>query len=316
MTQRWDAQPYAAPYDAPVRSGRWAWMIVIGLAVGVAAYLFFIRTYTGQYLENAALLGAKQNATAAEMTDALDDLRVISYVSLGVAIIAVGIVGLARKSWRIGAAGAFVIAGATITTELLKKVILPRPDLAQTYADNASNSFPSGHTTIAMSILVALLVVTSYRWRGIVMFFAVAWATAVGSATVTARWHRFSDTLGADMVALIFGAIALIWLYKHGEIRRVEGKTHPWRVIYIVILSGVGVVTLALGATLSGLTIARWDVGWGATTLASNAVADPEFSRNLFFAAQSLALAFSILSALWIWATLHRLESHTVTPGR
>lgn len=311
MTQSWNVQPTATVYDAPVRSSRWVWMIVIAVGVVVAAYLFFVRTYTGQYLENAALLGSKQNATSAQIADALDNLRVISYVSLGVAIVIVWIVGLARKSWRIGAAGAFVVVGATLTTELLKKVILVRPDLAQTYTDNSNNSFPSGHTTIAMSILVALLIITSYRWRGLVMFFAVTWATAVGSATVTARWHRFSDTLSADMVALLFGAIALLWLYSHDELRRPDGKTYPLRTIYIVILSAASVAALTTGGLLAGLSIARWNIGWGATTLASDAIADPNFPANMFFAAQSLALGFSLLSALWIWATLHRLETHS-----
>lgn len=290
-------------------TARWVWMIVIGLAILVGSYLFFVRTYTGQYLENSALIGASLEANASQVAEALENLRVISYVSLGAALVAIVIIGLIRKAWQIAAAGVWVLAGATVTTELLKKVLLTRPDLAPIYQDNAHNSFPSGHTTIAMAILVSLLIVVPYRWRGPVMLVTVTWATTIASATITARWHRFSDTVSANAVVLIFGAIALIWLARQGLLVVEQGRAYPLRTTLYVILTVTAVAAMAVGLLLAFMMVHNYGIGSAAATAASDAVADTNFTRNLFLAAQSLALGLSTSSVLWFWATMHRLES-------
>ena len=61
-------------------------MSVVGVLVFVATYLGLVRTYLGQYLENAALLGAKQ-ATTEAVDGALENLNVISIASLVIMMI-------------------------------------------------------------------------------------------------------------------------------------------------------------------------------------------------------------------------------------
>lgn len=292
---------------------RWVWMALIALVVLAATYMALVRTYLGQYLENAALLGAKQ-ATTAEIDDALGNLNVISMTSLVVMCAVFALAGFIRKSWRIAAAGIATLGIATVITEALKRYILVRPELADIYQNNGHNSFPSGHTTIAMSILVGLLLVTSYRWRGLVMLLAMGWAVSIGAATVTARWHRFSDTLGADMVALGIGALVALWLLRSQCIEPREDKRYPLRVFFVIFFAVAGAGALVTGAILVWGSLSTWDVlgqlalqrGEGIQP-ALTAHLDPVFNDNMFYAAQSLAFGFSTLSALWFWGTFHRI---------
>lgn len=289
---------------------RWVWMSVLALLFFAATYLLLVRTYLGQYLENAALLGAKENARASEVADALDNLQIISVVSLGIAFFAFLIVGLIRGSLRLGIAAAGALATSTLLAEVLKRYILSRPDLAPIYQDNAHNSFPSGHTTIAMAILVSLLLVIAYRWRGLVMLLAMGWAVSVGAATITARWHRLSDTIGGDMIAIGIGAVFALWLLRSGLMEPRNNKVYPLRVAYVVALLGMAFLSLVAGAILIVGTLNNFGVfheiaAGNAADLTAHL--DPVFNANMFYAAQTLAFGFSALAGLWFWATLHHL---------
>lgn len=292
---------------------RWVVMSVIALAVLVASYLLLVRTYLGQYVENSALLGAREASTA-DLDDALHNLNYISMGALILIMIVYVIIGIVRKAWRVALAAMGVLGGATVVTELLKKVILPRPDLAPIYQDNAHNSFPSGHTTIAMAIVVSLLLILSYRLRGWIVIPAMIWAVGIGSAAVTARWHRFSDTLGADAVVLLAGAIAALWLLSRNRIASQDQGHYRIRAVVLTVMTVLGVAALVLGAILVVATLNYWGATEALTQAHASGVApnlqfhlDPAFNENMFYAAQSLAYGFSSLSAIWFWATLHRI---------
>lgn len=296
--------------------GRWAWMTVIGISVFVATYMLLVRTYLGQYLENSVLLGAEQQ-TPESVSDALDNLRVISVTALAVAMVAYALVGLLRKSWRIALAGMAALGVSAVVAEVLKRFLLTRPDLAPIYQDNGHNSFPSGHTTIAMAILVSLLLVVSYRWRGLAMFVAMTWAIGVGSATVTARWHRVSDTIGGDMVALAVGALVALWLLRSNAIRVADEKRYPLRVIFVVFIAATAALMLVAGIIIGVRSVQMWDVlgqlsaaraAGEAPTLTAHL--DPQFNENMYLAGQALAYAFSAFSGLWFWLTFHHLSTH------
>lgn len=294
---------------------RWQWMITLSLITFFATYFLAVRTYLGQYLENAALLGAQQE-TPVEVTNALSSLNSITVTSLAIAVIVVVVIGVIRQSWRLAVSGGLVIILSAGTTEVLKQYVLPRPDLADIYVQNGTSSFPSGHSAIAMSILIALLIVIPYRWRGLTMLIMVTWALGIGEATVTARWHRLSDTLGADMIVLMIGAGVALWLLDRGLIQPDRGRAHVIRVILVIFMSVVAVLALATGLILTIFTVG--DAGL-ITSLMDSAEAgnapnltahlDPAFNYNMFLAAQSLALAFSTFSVLWFWSTFHRLET-------
>jgi membrane-associated phospholipid phosphatase len=107
-----------------------------------------------------------------------------------------------------------VVAGANLTTQVLK-LLLVHPRNTGIPGDLPwSTAFPSGHTTAATSIAAALFLVVSPRWRWPAVIVGLGYGLAVGAATVTVRWHYPSDVLGGLLVvgAWTFAAIAVLRL--------------------------------------------------------------------------------------------------------
>jgi membrane-associated phospholipid phosphatase len=84
-------------------------------------------------------------------------------------------------------------------------VILTRPNLALGPLPN--QSFPSGHATVAFSVGVAATLCVPVEYRRRTAFIAVAYASAIGIATVAAGWHRPSDAAGAMLLVTAIAAV-------------------------------------------------------------------------------------------------------------
>lgn len=176
--------------------------------------------------------------------------------------------------------------------------MLPRPSLVPLTGHYADNSMPSGHTTIAMTVLFAALLVVPYRWRGVTMVLLLSWAVGIGAYTVTAKWHRLSDTLAADAIALGLACLASWWLARRGVVRRYEGRRRIPRVLVVVVASLAGLVFLALGGFLIGAALSQDGLD---ATLRDN-------TWVVYLAASSLASAGSVAAALAFLGTWRRLE--------
>ena len=89
-------------------------------------------------------------------------LATIDVTSLAVVGMAIVLVCVARSRLRLAVGSGVVIAGSILTTELLKHVVLGRPDLGVVDALRVSHAtYPSGHTTVALALgVAATLVVT------------------------------------------------------------------------------------------------------------------------------------------------------------
>ena len=117
----------------------------------IVVYVLAVLTVWGQEWENAAIAGSGQ-VLPWEATDADDNLDLIQTWSLAIAVLVVGIIGFARRQVRTALAGMAVIVVGVLLSEALKRFILWRPDLAPADLGAGHNSFPSGHTTIAMTL--------------------------------------------------------------------------------------------------------------------------------------------------------------------
>ncbi|OLR93561.1 phosphatase PAP2 family protein [Actinokineospora bangkokensis] len=274
----------------------------LGVAVGsalalVAVYLLAVWTRAGQRFENAALRGADEAGSPA-LTQADEGLGDITVTSLAVAIALVLLIGLLRKRGDLALAAAGVIVAGQVVTQVLKRFVLPRPALVPVDGDYGHNSLPSGHTTIAMTVLFAVLIVVPHRWRGVALFFLLSWAVAIGAYTVTAKWHRLSDTLAADAIALGLACAASWWLARRGAVAPHTGPRRVPRVLIIGFTAGVGVLSLVLGVLLFALAVANEGVR---ATLDGNPYV-------VYLAANSFASAGSIAAALVFLWTWRRLE--------
>lgn len=273
---------------------RWWLLVMLSVLMLAAVYAVAVLTPAGQAFENAALRGADQVDPLSE-SDASKALAEITVWSLAAAAAAVGVIGLLRRQPLLAAIAVGVIVGGQVVTQSLKRFILPRPELVPVVGDYTGNSFPSGHATIAMTVLVAVFLVVPYRWRGVAMLVVMTWATGIGTYTLTAKWHRLSDTLGADLVALALGGAAALILMRVGRMRRVGGRAFPGRVVLVMLSSAAAATITALGLFL-------------AMSAVGQDLRDPVVEWNVYLAATCLAFGGSLLAGLVHWGFWHRLE--------
>ncbi len=228
---------------------RWGVLAALGFVIVPSVYAAAVLTPVGQRMEDAALGGVRESDLFSSDTA----LNVISVPVILLLVVVIVAVAFARRRLSVGlGAGAVVLASAATST--LVKRIAERPEIAQS---TTPNSFPSGHATIALAALFAVLMVTPRRFRPIVTLLGAVYAVFVANQTVVYGWHRVSDIIGAC-------AIAMFWL---GVVRAFgptvdrglrgdrDGRRGPRRVVSVVLLVATG-VTLAVGvaALVVGLT--------------------------------------------------------------
>ena len=178
-------------------------------------------------------------------------LGILGEVSIASVAVAVAVlVGLAvlRRRW-VAALGALVlVGGANVTTQVLKH-LLARSDFGMLTVP----SLPSGHSTVAVSLVLAALLVVPATLRLAVSLLGSMACTVVGSATLVAGWHRPSDVLAALLVSLTWGMLVVV----AGELL-VGGGSRPARAPHgLLSLSGV-----VLGSVLLIVLGVRPHGGW------------------------------------------------------
>jgi membrane-associated phospholipid phosphatase len=217
----------------------------------VLAYGVMVRTGWGQRLDDGALTGRTTHESVVGATDRL--LNTISVTSLAVAAGVIVLIALVRRRPHLALVSLGVIVGANVTTELLKRA-LSRPDLAGGPDPLGGASFPSGHTTVAMSLAVAVVLISPARHRVVAGLLGFTYAALVGAGTVTAGWHRPSDVAAGYLVAVGWGALgALAVLIWRGAVPT-RGMPRDSTVLPPVLL-GIAIVALVIGFFGFGVVI-------------------------------------------------------------
>ena len=132
-------------------------------------------------------------------------LSLLGYVGIGAIVAVVAgcvVVSVLRGRIALAAGAVAVIAGANVTTQVLKHTVLDRPDLGL----GTLNSLPSGHTTVVASAVGASLLVAPRAWRPLVALAGGLATTMTGASTVVAGWHRPADVVAALAVSLVWTA--------------------------------------------------------------------------------------------------------------
>ena len=266
---------------------------VAGAAV-IGLYLVFVRLPIGQRWDDRALLGgllAGEDARKA-LTAALHGIR-ISTLVLMVALLLV--IGLLRHRFAVAVLAVAGFGGAVVSAEVLKRV-LPRRDLApelNAYVDNGNiDTYPSGHSTIAMGFALALVLVTSPRYRAPLAVVAMLWAAAVPMAALAAGWHRPSDVLGGMALGLAWLAgVAALAALQSG---RVLPTTTSIRVLSLAAVAVVAVCAVGLLAWISVGDPSAIPIGGGfvAFTVAEFAIALAAVASVGLYAAALQGLTF------------------------
>ncbi|WP_409492388.1 phosphatase PAP2 family protein [Amycolatopsis sp. cmx-11-12] len=247
----------------------------LGLAVAfVVTYVLFVHTSAGQLAENGVVRSAQSGQwSTMDWAGPLREQDMVLVIGAA-GIILVALAFLRRKPGLLVPALSVLVL-PLITAQLLKLYVLDRPELPDGGYGPGHNSFPSGHVSAAMAILMALAFVLPQRFRPVIIGtggVAVAW---VASSTIALGWHRLSDTAGACLLGASFACLLAAWLTTR---RRDLRRTPAW----IVTVAAAGPTMLVL-------------IGFAVLSTATDGAA--QFVAALVLAA--LAAVGVVLIALW-----------------
>jgi membrane-associated phospholipid phosphatase len=217
-----------------------------------ALYVVAVRTEVGQRVDEAAIEGRTTDTVVQHAV--AGTLDTVSVTSIFLATVALIVIALVRRRPLLAIGIGVLVLGANVTTQVMKDT-LTRPDLlSPATMRGALATFPSGHSTVAMSLALALVLAVPARLRVLVGIAGITYAVLVGAATLTGAWHRPSDVLGAYLVTLGWAAVVCAWLVapRGPQPREPDGNA--------VVLDGI-VVVLALlviaAAVVIGVDVAR-----------------------------------------------------------
>lgn len=201
--------PPPPPPPPPAKPGT-SWTLrpgLILLAVACAGAVWalqriFVQSARGQGWDEGWRLDVEKAAGLAWETRA-HDFGMIS-LRLGLLLcVVLAVVALARRRVDLFVRGAIVVAGANATTQILKHSVIERPD----YVGFGPNALPSGHTTLAFSVVIAALIILPAVARPYVAVVGGVWAFAMGASTIVSGWHRPSDAVAAGFVCAGWAAL-------------------------------------------------------------------------------------------------------------
>jgi membrane-associated phospholipid phosphatase len=203
-----DARATGRPWRTSAATARKvtaALLVALVAAVGTGVvWRVFVGTEHGQAVDQSSLDGAHigQNRLWDIAEPVLD---VVSVGFIAAAVVTCAVIAFVRRRWGLALVAAVVLAGANVSTQVLKQWVLDRPQLGH---GPEFNTLPSGHTTAAASVAAAVLLVVPPRARPWAAVLGGAYAGATGVSTLIGQWHRPSDVVAGLLVVLVWGALA------------------------------------------------------------------------------------------------------------
>jgi membrane-associated phospholipid phosphatase len=195
----------------------------------------------------------------------------LPYACAGLLCIAVALAR--RRGWRaLAVAGLLAVTG--VTTQALKHA-LAQPRLEHWLPEQvATNSWPSGHSTAAMTLALCAILVAPPALRAVTAMLGGAFAVGVGYAVLVLGWHYPSDVLGGFLVAGLWASLAVAMLHR---IEALEPARRPVWEPLAGLAAGAGIVaSVVLGVradTVALYTSERPTFAAGALTIALLALA-------------------------------------------
>jgi membrane-associated phospholipid phosphatase len=185
-----------------------AGLCLIGLALiwVVAALVPAAQLKDAVTLHDFTLLGGPAvNAIASLLLDLLDPALLTIW---GLVLV---LLAIARGRPRVALVVALVLALAPLSADALKPLLAhPHAHLAGVHIGPAS--WPSGHATAALALVLCAALVAPTRLRRAVAALGGVFAAAVGCALLIQAWHMPSDVIGGYMMAGLWMAAAVAGL--------------------------------------------------------------------------------------------------------
>ncbi len=163
------------------------------------------------------------------------------------------LVALARRRPRTAVAIAAILAGANVTTQVLKPALALSPTLPG--MDTAT--WPSGHATAAMALALCLQLALPPRLRPVGAALGGIFALGVGYSVLILDHHAPSDIVGGYLVAGAWTGLGVAALRAVAARRPAAIDAGP-AVRTTALLVPIAVAAAALTATASVLVIVHW----------------------------------------------------------
>lgn len=233
-----------------VRAG----LLAAACAVGVLLLWYaLVYTRTGQLMEDAALTGSLIGERFID-THARALLSTVSMPAGVALVLLILVLGIWRGSRRRAVGAVVTVAAINASTQLLKHQVLARPDFGLSVRWDGANTLPSGHTAVAVSAAVALVLVVGSSLRGAAAWGGALFTAAMGYSTLVCQWHRPADVISAVLLATAWGALAVacgIW-QDEADGARAAGRNA--RSPGVVPLGVVGALAGTVGLVLEAAT--------------------------------------------------------------
>jgi membrane-associated phospholipid phosphatase len=194
-----------------------------------------------------------------------------------VGLLCIGVALWRRRPWRALTVGVLLVATG-LTTQALKH-LLAEPRFATflgRWGQIEDVSWPSGHSTAAMTLALCAVLVSPPAVRAITALVGGAFAIGVGYATLALTWHYPSDVVGGFFVAGLWVSLAVAVLQRVEPAGAESPRSLPWEPL--AVLGGLGAIAAAIvvGAeaqTIAGYARDRTTVVAGALAIAVLALA-------------------------------------------
>lgn len=207
-----------------------------------------VGTASGQRLDQLTLSGAQLDTGLVSQAVGLAAGTVSLPVVLA-ALACVAVIAVLRRRVDLLVPLGVLVGGANLSTQVIKHLVVTR-DVLGPGIDITPNSFPSGHTTLAASTAVALVLVAG-RARGPVAVLGTVWTAGAGIGTLALGWHRASDVAGAIAVV---AAWTFLMLAVDGTVQQRRAPSPadrdplpPGEAFIALLLAVAGCTALALG---------------------------------------------------------------------
>lgn len=174
--------------------------------------------------------------------------------------LALVVIALCRRRWLMAGVVLSILAGANLAAQLLKPA-LAHPRIVEFSGIEGvyPASWPSGHSTAAMSLALCAILVVGPRLRPLAALIGGGYAVAVAYSLVVAGWHLPSDVIGGFLLAATFtligaAALSLLEARQPRSAPRTFGEHDraPATIEGPVLL---GTLVAAAGAVLCGLAV-------------------------------------------------------------
>lgn len=218
-------------------------------AVACAAlYGLAVRTEVGQRIEDSTLEGFLEQA---RLHPFFRDVGLpplgATAATIAAGALAIVAVGAARRRWT-EALGALVAAGLAMgATEVLGEA-LTRPPLDPSFFGASGNTFPSGHASIPIALVLGIAAVAPPSARPWVVRVGGCWVALVSAAIQSMYFHRPSDVLGAALLACTSALV----------VGHVIGRGAPDPDRPVAVAAGPVLVPAALVALAAGTRTDSW----------------------------------------------------------